>query len=42
VDTALAAMLQHGDDRARARVIITVKPGAKRGLIQALEAQAPP
>ncbi|MDH4064322.1 MAG: hypothetical protein OEW19_07970, partial [Acidobacteriota bacterium] len=39
VDVQLAARLSRADDTAREKVIITVKPGAKRGLIQALMAQ---
>ena len=38
LDTAIADLLAHGSDRDHVRVIITVKPGTKRGLIQALRA----
>ncbi|MDH4064580.1 MAG: hypothetical protein OEW19_09275, partial [Acidobacteriota bacterium] len=39
IDVQLAARLRTADDSARERVIVTVKPGAKRGLIRALVAQ---
>src|SRR5262245_55453313 len=38
VDAAIAELLGQGNDDARPRVIITVKPGAKNGLLRALMA----
>src|SRR5262249_44430992 len=36
LDTAITDLFAHGSDQDRVRVIITLKPGAKRGLVQAL------
>src|ERR1700752_1896166 len=38
VDALLADLLAGGDDNGRVRVILSVKPGAKHGLIRALQA----
>ncbi|MGH9255710.1 MAG: hypothetical protein ACRD3C_14210, partial [Vicinamibacterales bacterium] len=39
VDALLADWLGRGDDNGTLRVIVNMKPGAKRGLIRALQAQ---
>src|SRR5687767_14305595 len=38
VDAIIAELFDHGNDDARLRVIVTVKPGAKTGLLKALKA----